>query len=88
VLTPGGRLGISDVISDEGTDPGATAQAEQGIGCTAGTLTEASYRHLLQAAGFTAMSITITSDTADGLRSAVIQAIKPQRQRTRPEDAG
>ena len=46
VLRPGGRLGISDVIADEGTDPGQLAEAEQRVGC-GGTLTQAQYRDLL-----------------------------------------
>src|SRR5262249_60886435 len=52
VLRPGGRLGISDVTADDGTDPGQLADAEQQAGCGA-TLTQARYRDLLQAAAFT-----------------------------------
>jgi Methyltransferase domain len=35
VLKPGGRLGISDVTADEGTDPGRLAAAEWQAGCGA-----------------------------------------------------
>jgi SAM-dependent methyltransferase len=77
VLRPGGRLGISDVISDEGTDPGDLADSEQRVGCISGTLTRSRYRDLLQAAGFTNISIISMRDTGAGLHSAIIQAAKP-----------
>jgi L-amino acid N-acyltransferase YncA/2-polyprenyl-3-methyl-5-hydroxy-6-metoxy-1,4-benzoquinol methylase len=77
VLRPGGRLGISDVISSEGLDPGQRAEAERLTGCTIGTLTAAEYRSLLLAAGFTHITITPTSDAAPGLHSAIVQATRP-----------
>jgi L-amino acid N-acyltransferase YncA/2-polyprenyl-3-methyl-5-hydroxy-6-metoxy-1,4-benzoquinol methylase len=77
VLRPGGRLGISDVISSEGLDPRQRAEAERLTGCTIGTLTAAEYRSLLLAAGFTHITITPTSDAAPGLHSAIVQAIRP-----------
>jgi SAM-dependent methyltransferase len=80
VLRPGGRLGISDVIADEGIDPRQRTEAEQRVGCTSGTLTPARYREQLAAAGFTAISITATHDAGGGLRSAIIQAAKPATQ--------
>jgi L-amino acid N-acyltransferase YncA/2-polyprenyl-3-methyl-5-hydroxy-6-metoxy-1,4-benzoquinol methylase len=77
VLRPGGRLGISDVIADDGLDPAQRAEAEQQAGCTTGTLTAAEYRALLLASGFTSIQITATQDTEPGLRSALIQAARP-----------
>jgi L-amino acid N-acyltransferase YncA/2-polyprenyl-3-methyl-5-hydroxy-6-metoxy-1,4-benzoquinol methylase len=77
VVRPGGRLGISDVIADEGLDPIRRAEAEQRTGCTTGTLTAAEYRGLLLASGFTRIHITATQDTEPGLRSAIIQAVRP-----------
>ena len=53
VLRPGGRLGVSDVIADDGLDPAQRAEAEQQTGCTTGTLTAGEYRSLLLASGFT-----------------------------------
>jgi arsenite methyltransferase len=67
VLRPGGRLGISDVIADDGLDPRQRGQAEQRVGCTSGTLTPGEYHDLLIAAGFTGTSITATHDAGDGL---------------------
>lgn len=77
VLRPGGRLGVSDVTADEGTDPARRARAEQQVGCLAGALTQPEYERLLIAAGFTDITITSTSQAADGLDSAIIQATKP-----------
>ena len=74
VLRPGGRLGISDVIADEGLDTAQRAEAEQQIGCTTGSLTAAEYRTLLLANGFASIRVTATQDTEPGLRSAIIQA--------------
>jgi ubiquinone/menaquinone biosynthesis C-methylase UbiE len=81
VLRPGGRLGISDVIAGEGIDPGQLAAAEQRVGCACGSLTQAQYRDLLTAAGFTAVTITTTSDAGGGLHSAIITAGKPVQTR-------
>ena len=76
VLRPAGRLGISDVIADEGLDPAERAEAEQAAGCTTGTLTVGEYHSLLLASGFTSLRITPTHDAGPGLRSAIIQATR------------
>ncbi len=80
VLRPGGRLGISDVIADDGLDPAQRADAERQVGCLNGTLTQPEYRDLLLAAGFTPISITRTHEAEPGLHSAIIQAAKPAAQ--------
>ena len=79
VLRPGGRLGISDVIADDGLDPPRRAEAEQRTGCTTGTLTAAEYQTLLLASGFTSIQLTATAtaEAEPGLRSAIIQATRP-----------
>jgi len=76
VLRPGGRLGISDVTADDGTDPGQLAEAEQRTGCGA-TLTQQQYHDLLLAAGFTGITITSTHEAGPGLHSAIVNAAKP-----------
>ncbi len=77
VLKPGGRLGVSDVTADESTGGAQLACAEQQVGCVAGTLTQPEYQRLLVAAGFSDVTITTTSQAAEGLHSAIIQAAKP-----------
>jgi 2-polyprenyl-3-methyl-5-hydroxy-6-metoxy-1,4-benzoquinol methylase len=77
VLRPGGRLGVSDVIADDDADPAQRAAAEQQTGCTTGTVTAGQYRQQLLAAGFTQITITPIAVAGDGLRSAIIQAVRP-----------
>ena len=77
VLRPGGRLGISDVIADDGLDPARRAEAEQHTGYTTGTLTVGEYRALMLASGLTSIHITATQDAGPGLRSAIIQPTRP-----------
>jgi arsenite methyltransferase len=79
VLRPGGRLGISDVIADLETSPAQLACAERQLGCLAGPLTQPEYEDLLEAAGFSGITIRSTSQAADGLVAAVIGATKPTR---------
>ena len=79
VLRPGGRLGISDVITDDGIDPRQLAEAEHWVGC-GGMVTQQQYRDLLLAAGFTGITITSTHEAGPGLHSAIIQAAKPAGQ--------
>ncbi|MEU8394601.1 GNAT family N-acetyltransferase [Nonomuraea sp. NPDC048892] len=77
VLRPGGRFGVSDVVVDGEPDPDRRQAAEQRIGCVAGALPVAVYRELLAAAGFVGVRITLTADHGDGVRSAIVQAVKP-----------
>ena len=77
VLRPGGRLGVSDVISSGEADEGERAAAEQRVGCTTGTVTADQYREQLLAAGFTQVNITPVADAGGGLFSAIIQATRP-----------
>jgi ubiquinone/menaquinone biosynthesis C-methylase UbiE len=78
VLRPGGRLGVSDIIADDGLDPVQRAAAEHAIGCACGTLTATEYEQLLADAGFTAITITATHDAGGGLYSAIIKATRPR----------
>ena len=77
VLRPGGRLGVCDVIDDEATDPARRAAAEQRTGCATGTVTAGQYRHQLLAAGFAQITVRAVAAAGDGLRSAIIQAVRP-----------
>ncbi|WP_336212183.1 GNAT family N-acetyltransferase [Nonomuraea sp. LPB2021202275-12-8] len=77
VLRPGGRFGVSDVVTDGVLDEGRRAAAEQRVGCAAGALPVDRYRELLLAAGFTGVQITLTADHGDGVHSAIVRAGKP-----------
>ncbi|GAA4231425.1 L-amino acid N-acyltransferase YncA [Streptosporangium album] len=77
VLRPGGRLGVSDVVTDGAIDPQRRAAAEQRVGCVAGSLTVDEYRDLLWKTGFVGTAITLTADHGDGVHSAIVQAVKP-----------
>ncbi|MER6254971.1 arsenite methyltransferase [Streptomyces sp. NPDC001584] len=77
VLAPSGRIGISDVVSDDELSP--TERAERGdyVGCIAGALSFTEYRRGLEAAGFASVEITATHSVADGMYSAIVRAVKP-----------
>jgi SAM-dependent methyltransferase len=76
VLRPGGRIGITDVVSDDDLTPDQRAERGSYVGCIAGALSFAEYREGLTAAGFGDVSITPTHDVADGLHSAIVQAVR------------
>ncbi len=77
VLTPGGRIGISDVVAEDHLTP--TQRAERGsyVGCIAGAMSRAEYVEGLTAAGFRDPSVTFTHPAGDGIHAAVIRANKP-----------
>jgi len=77
VLRPGGRLGISDMIADEGIDLERLTEAEQRAGCVSGALTAPQYQDLLVAAGFAGITINLTHQAGDGVHSATIRATRP-----------
>src|SRR2546422_11186467 len=53
VLTPGGRLAVSDIVVQGKLPPSVQTDMEAWAGCLAGALEEDTYRRLLVAAGFT-----------------------------------
>jgi SAM-dependent methyltransferase len=77
VLRPGGRLGISDVVADDGLSPAQRAQRGAGVGCVAGTLSTTEYTTQLESAGFTNISLAPTHQVAEGLHAAIIRAMRP-----------
>jgi arsenite methyltransferase len=78
VLRPGGRIGVSDIVSDDSLTPAQRAERGDYVGCIAGALSFAEYRQGLEAAGFTGVEITPTLPmVADGMRSAIVRATKP-----------
>jgi SAM-dependent methyltransferase len=77
VLTPGGRIGISDVVAEDQLS--AADRAERGSygGCIAGALSRAEYLDGLVAAGFVDAEVTFTHEAAPGMHAAIIRAGKP-----------
>lgn len=77
VLRPGGRIGISDVVSDDSLSQAQRAERGSFVGCIAGALSFSEYREGLAAVGLTGIRITSTHAVADGLHGAIIAATKP-----------
>ena len=78
VLTPGGRLGLTDVVADDALTRQQRAQRGGWASCIAGALSASEYRRGLLDAGFTDASITYTNPVADGMHSAIVRATKPR----------
>jgi arsenite methyltransferase len=77
VLSPGGRIGISDVVAEDHLSVEARAELGSYVGCIAGALSRQEYLDGLTSAGFINPSVRFTHQAADGMHSAIIQAVKP-----------
>ena len=77
VLRPGGRLGVSDVVADDGLTQEQRAERGDFAGCIAGALSFSEYRGGLEDVGFVDIAITATHEVADGMHGAIIKARKP-----------
>ena len=77
VLTPGGRIGITDVVAEDQLSPAERAERGAWVGCIAGALSKAEYEAQLAAAGFADISVAFTHSVGDGLHSAIIKATRP-----------
>ena len=77
VLTPGGRLGISDVVAEDVLSPRERAERGSYVGCIAGALSRTEYLDGLSAAGFTDPEVVFTHEAAPGMHGAIVRATKP-----------
>ncbi len=77
VLRPGGRIGISDIVAEDGLDAAQRAERGSYAGCIAGALSISEFRTGLEAVGMTDISITPSHLVTDGMISAIIRASKP-----------
>jgi arsenite methyltransferase len=77
VLTPGGRIGISDIVAEDHLTPMQRAARGSYVGCIAGALSRTEYLEGLAVAGFVDVAVRFTHRAADGMHSAIIQATKP-----------
>jgi arsenite methyltransferase len=76
VLKPGGRIGVSDVVAEDGLT--AEERAERGgfTGCIAGALSRHEYETGLAAAGFEEIDVQFTHTVADRMHGAIVKAVK------------
>jgi arsenite methyltransferase len=77
VLRPGGRLGISDIVSDDRLSAEERAERGSFSACIAGALSEGEYREGLAAAGLVDTEVVLTHEVADGMHGAIVRARKP-----------
>ena len=77
VLRPGGRIGISDVVTEDHLTDDERRERGSYVGCIAGALPVTEYTDGLQAVGFVDVSITFTNEVGDGVHSAIVKATKP-----------
>ena len=77
VLTPGGRLGISDVVAEDDLSPADRAERGSYVGCIAGALSRSEYLDGLTAAGFIEPEVVFTHEAAPGMHGAIVRAVKP-----------
>ncbi len=76
VLSPGGRIGISDVVAEDDVTPGERAERGSYIGCIAGALSRAEYLDGLAQVGFVDATVEFTHEAAPGLHGSIIRASK------------
>lgn len=77
VLTPGGRIGISDVVAEDHLTPADRAGRGSYVGCIAGALSRTEYLDGLAAAGFTDAEVEFTHEAVPGMHGAIVRARKP-----------
>ncbi len=77
VLRPGGRLGVSDVISADGLTPDERVKRGTYVGCIAGALSMSEYGDELMRAGFVDINIDLTHEMAEQIFGANVMARKP-----------
>jgi SAM-dependent methyltransferase len=77
VLTPGGRIGISDVVAEDHLSAADRAERGSYVGCIAGALSRSEYLDGLAAAGFVDAEVEFTHEAAPGMHGAIIRATKP-----------
>ena len=79
VLSPGGRIGISDVVAEDRLTPEERADRGSFVGCVAGALSKGEYEAGLDGAGFEEISVEFTHRVADGMHGAIVKAVKTRQ---------
>jgi arsenite methyltransferase len=76
VLRPGGRIGITDVVAEDRLSVEERATRGSYVGCIAGALSKSEYESGLTDAGFVEINVRFTHRVADGMHSAIVQAVR------------
>ena len=76
LLRPGGRVGVSDVVTEDHLTEAERAERGSYVGCIAGALSVAEYRAGLETAGFGHVSIEFTHSVGNGVHAAIVRAVK------------
>jgi arsenite methyltransferase len=79
LLRPGGRIGISDVVTEDRLTAAERAERGSYVGCIAGALAVSEYRTGLEDAGLVDVSIEFTHAVGDGVHAAIVRAAQPAR---------
>jgi len=77
LLRPGGRIGVSDVVTEDHLTDAERTERGNYVGCIAGALAVSDYRAGLEAVGFTNVSIEFTHAVGDGVHAAIVSAENP-----------
>jgi len=77
VLRPGGRIGITDVVTEDRLSADERLERGDFAGCIVGAMALGEYTAGLEAAGFEGVSITFTHEITDGIHGAIVKASKP-----------
>jgi SAM-dependent methyltransferase len=77
VLRPGGRVGVTDIVAEDGLTAEQRAVRGSYAGCIAGALSFSEFEAGLRQVGLTDVSITPTHRAAESMHSAIIRARKP-----------
>jgi arsenite methyltransferase len=86
ILTPGGRIGISDVVAEDDLSPRERAARGSYVGCIAGALSRSEYVDGLQAVGFVEATVRFTHlDDPAGQNIDTVRRIRDEIRR-RVED--
>jgi arsenite methyltransferase len=77
VLTPGGRVGITDIVAEDSLTVEQRAERGSYVGCIAGALSFSEFEAGLRAVGLVDVTLTPTHSVADGMHSVIVKATKP-----------
>jgi arsenite methyltransferase len=80
VLRPGGRIGVSDVVTDDHLTDEERVERSSYVDCIVGAMPIGEYEAGLRRVGFSEVTIIRTNFVGDGVHAAIIQAVKPATQ--------